>query len=120
MTPEQKRRAQRSIALQLSMVEGTLAAMRRAGLTEDQSVQLDFFFYARSEERALELVAHLEQNDCLSLTTKRASGLPVQYVVEGKTFPTPVNKAVLSEWLPWIIVQGIVRDCEFDGFGAEI
>ena len=121
MTPSQKQRVESLIAKQLTMSQSTLEAMRHSGLRQDQEVQLDFSFYAPNEKAARSLEAYLKQNDCLSVSVKRDGRLlSRKYVVEGKTHPTLVNTEVLSQWLPWIIVQGITCDCEFDGFGAEI
>ena len=120
MTPEQRERAQRDIEMHLRMAEETLAAMRSAGLNEDEEVQLDFSFYARREDCASALVSHLERNECLAMRMRRVRRFPSRFLIEGKSYPTVVTWEVLSRWLPWMIVQGIVRDCEFDGFGAEI
>jgi hypothetical protein len=41
-------------------------------------------------------------------------------MVVGKTHPTAVTAHVLSQGVPWIVVQGIIHDCEFDGWGAQV
>jgi Regulator of ribonuclease activity B len=121
MTPKEERRGQRIIDRQLSMAAATLAAMREAGLTEDRELPLDFSFDAPNEQAAKALAEHLASRDCLSLSTERVSGfLSRKYVVFGKTYPTAVTAEILGQWIPWIVVQGLAHNCEFDGWGAQI
>jgi hypothetical protein len=121
MTPEQKARAQRIIERQLEMSGATLDALRRAGLTDEREIQLEFFFDASSEASGRALVAHLSKNDCLDLKLERSGGfLSRKFSVAGKTHPTVVTAEVLAQWIPWIVVQGVTHDCEFDGWGAEV
>jgi hypothetical protein len=121
MTPEQEIKAQRIIERQLEMSGATLDALRRAGLTDQTEVQLQFFFAARNEASGQALVAHLAKNDCLDLKLEKSGGfLSRRFSVAGKTHPTVVTTQVLAIWIPWIVVQGITHDCEFDGWGAEV
>jgi|SRR5687767_14573495 len=121
MTPEQKVKAQRIIERQLEMSGATLDALRRAGLTDEREVQIEFFFNVRSELSGQALIAHLEKNDCLDLKLERAGGfLSRKFSVVGKTYPTVVTAQVLAQWIPWIVVQGVTHDGEFDGWGAEV
>lgn len=67
------------------------------------------------------LAESLESKDCLSLSTERAPGFfSRKYVVSGKTYPTAVTAEILAQWIPWMVVQGLAHNCEFDGFGAAI
>jgi hypothetical protein len=116
--PIDEKRAERIITQQLTMALETIAEMRKAGLSEDRELELDFFFDAPDEGAAKALVASLETRDCLSLTISRHDG--GDFVVAGKTYPTPVTFEVLSQWIPWMVVQGLTCNCEFDGFGAAL
>ena len=121
MTPDQEARAKRIIERQLAMNAETLDALRRAGLTEEKEVQIEFFFVAPNEAAARALVAHLEANDCLGLALQRSgSFFSRRFSVVGKTHPTAVTPQVLSQWVPWIVVQDIIHGCEFDGWGAQV
>ncbi|MBA5635511.1 hypothetical protein H3H37_00310 [Duganella sp. LX20W] len=121
MTPKQRLRAAEVIATQMAMNSLTIEALRNAGLSESREVQIDFLFVAPDEVKANALAAHLSANDCLSVLVRRnGSFFSRKYLVEGKTYPTLVNERVLAEWLPWIVVQGAVLDCEFDGWGTEV
>ena len=121
MTPSQKAQAQRIIERQLAMSGDTLDALRRAGLTDQTEVQIDFSFVAPDMAAGQALVAHLRANDCLELSLQRSSGfLSRTLTVAGKTHPTVVTAQVLAQWIPWMVVQGVVHGCEFDGWGAEV
>jgi len=121
MTSAQTSRAKHLVDKQIAMSGQTLDALHDAGLPDDTVVQLDFSFIAPNTKAAEALVAHLQANDCLDLAYERTGGfLSRKCVVSGKTHPTQVNTQVLAEWLPWMVAQGILYDCEFDGWGAEV
>ena len=121
MTPEQEFKARRIIEHQLEMSGATLEALRRAGLTDEREIQIEFVFNARSEAAAQALGAHLTNNDCIALKVERSGGFLSQtFSVSGKTHPTAVTAQILSQWIPWIVIQGAIHDCEFDGWGAEV
>ena len=121
MTPEQEVKAKRLIDRQIQLSNATLAALLRVGLTDERPVQLDFFFNARDEASARALIAHLAENDCLDLKLERSgSFLSRKFGVSGKSQPTVVTPEILAQWIPWMVVKGITRNCDFDGWGAEV
>jgi hypothetical protein len=121
MTPEQEAKVQNMIERQIEMAGATLDALRRAGLTDDKEVQIDFFFDAPNESAAQALVAHLSKNECLNLVAKKSGGfLSRKFTVTGKTHPTVVTTQILAQWIPWMVEQGVTHGCEFDGWGAEV
>jgi len=121
MTPIDEEKAKSIIARQMEMSGRTLDALRRAGLSDQTKIQLEFFFNAPNENAAKSLVADLGRKDCLDLSVKKTGSVFFRkYIVEGKTYKTQVTTAVLAQWLPWIVVQGFVHGCEFDGWGAEV
>jgi hypothetical protein len=121
MTPKQEERANQLIARQIAMSGQTLDALRSAGLKEEDAVQIDFFFEARNKESATALVAYLEANDCLDVALVQSGGfLSKKFAVTGKTLATNITPAVLGQWIPWMVVQGVIHGCVFDGWGAEV
>jgi hypothetical protein len=121
MTPAQTARAEELITRHLTMSGQTLDALHKAGLNDEMRVCLEFLFVAPTEPKALALLGHLETNDCLNLSVKKSGGVfSRKWLVTGQTHPTPLNVQVIAQWLPWIVVQGIAHDCEFDGWGAEV
>ncbi len=121
MTEEQEKLAKEIIIQQLSLSGHTLAKLKEAGLKSNAEVQIEFFFNAPNLNLAESLVKKLSQNDCLDLKFEKSGGFfSKKYLVKGKTYPTILNEDILNQWIPWIVVQGISLDCEFDGWGAEI
>ena len=121
MPPEQEAKAKIIIERQINMSGDTLDALRRAGLADDMEIQLDFFFLAPNGAHARALVTHLTKNDCLDLSAQRSGGiLSRKFTVTGKTRPTVVTTQVLAQWIPWMVVQGMIHECQFDGWGAEV
>jgi hypothetical protein len=121
MTPVQTARAEELIARHVTMSGQTLDALRKAGLNDEMRVSLEFLFVAPTEPKAVALMRHLETNDCLNLTLEKiGTFLSRKWLVKGQTHPTPLNVQLIAQWLPWIVVQGMVHDCEFDGWGAEV
>ena len=103
------------------MNEATLDRLREVGLRDDSVVQLDFFFFAPDVKSARSLKAHLERNECLDVEViKQGWFLWRSFAVEGKSHPTTLSIELLSEWVTWMTVQGVVHNCEFDGWGTEV
>jgi hypothetical protein len=116
---KQQERVIAIISSQLAMNPQTLAALLDAGLRPDDEVHLDFVFLAPDEKRAVVLKSHLEQSDCLDVTVQKRGGLLSRsFEVTGRSLPTTVSVELLDEWVKWMVVQGMERDCEFDGWGA--
>lgn len=121
MNDDQRERIAAILAQQLSMNVQTLALLRENGLGPETVVQLDFFFVAPSRERAAALKSHLEANDCLEVETHRCRGLfSKRFDVTGKSRPTTVDAEILDQWVQWMVVQGVLFDSEFDGWGTEV
>jgi hypothetical protein len=121
MNEEQQHRVAAIAAKQVSMNKATLDALRRAGLKADAAVQLDFVFLAPNKRAAESLKSHLEQRDCLDVAVAEQGGLlSRRFLVEGRSHPTALSEDLLSDWVRWMVVQGVLHNCEFDGWGAEV
>jgi hypothetical protein len=119
VTKEQERRARRIAEKQFAMNQQTIAALERAGLRADDEVELDFMFVAPDEASAESLKSYLAVNDCESVDVKAVPDKP-EFFVSGKSLPTVVTAAVLDRWVQWMAVQGVLRNCEFDGWGTTV
>jgi hypothetical protein len=121
MTSDQEEKAVRITKRQLELSGTTLDAMRRAGLTDEREIQIDFFFNAPNLVSAKALSEHLSANDCLDLKVERfGTFLTRRFTVAGKTHATVVSPQVLAQWIPWMVVQGMAHNCQFDGWGADV
>jgi hypothetical protein len=121
MNGEQLRQAATIAAKQVAMNKETLAALRRAGLKADAVVHLEFVFLAADEKAAGALKSHLEQEDCLDVAVVKQGGLlSRRFQVEGRSHPIALSEGLLSDWVRWMAVQGVLHNCEFDGWGAEV
>jgi hypothetical protein len=121
MTSDQQEKADRITNRQLELSGATLDALRRAGLTDEKEVQIDFFFDAPNLASAQALSEHLAANDCLDLRVERSGTfLSRKFTVAGKTHNTVVSPQVLGQWIPWMVAHGMIYGCQFDGWGAEV
>jgi hypothetical protein len=121
MNDNQRGRAAAILAQQLPMNPRTLALLQEKGLKPETVVQLDFFFVAPNRERATALKLHLEDNDCLEMETHRRPGVfSKKFDVTGKSKPTTVDAEILDQWVQWMVVQGVLFDSDFDGWGTEV
>lgn len=126
---ELDRRARVQIQKQLAASQETLVALGRSGLEPHHVVQLDFSYVAPDRARAVALRDHLQKHDCVDLSVDpldppadaRAEDLAERrHVVSGRSHPTKLSVPILGQWVPWMVVQGVKHDCEFDGWATEV
>ena len=109
------------LARQLAMNEQTLATLRRHGLGPDTEVRLDFAYRApnrRAAEGLKQLLA--EQTDYEAAVKSDGGILRKRWSVVGRTQQTVVSSSILDQWVTWMVTAGLERECEFDGWGADI
>lgn len=124
---EQDRRARLQIQKQMTATQATLDALVRAGLAPHHVVSLDFSFVAPDRARADLLRAHLERNHCLDVSVdpidEAESGRAdpaAPHAVSGRSHPTKLSGELLNQWVPWMVVQGVRHECEFDGWSTQV
>jgi|GEM_PF-6941017 len=99
----------------------TLSRLQEAGLSADTEAQLDFTYVAADRQHALVLKDFLEQNDCLDVSVDKLGRLlSRRYEVTGTGQPTTLSLEILDEWVERMVVQGLERGCEFDGWRAFV
>jgi hypothetical protein len=118
MTEEQERLAKQIAQSQRRMNQHTIAALTKNGLREGDLVHLDFMFIAQDESSAAALGQFLAASECEGVQVT-ASGDKTEYFVTGKSQLTTVNSRTVDEWVQWMVVQGVIRNCLFDGWGTE-
>lgn len=118
---EQDRRARLQIQQQLARSQQTLVALGRAGLEPQHVVALDFTFVAPSAATANALRAYLDKNHCHDTSvTPIAGDASGRHHVKGRSAPTKIDARILGQWVPWMVVQGVKHDCEFEGWGTQV
>jgi hypothetical protein len=84
-------------------------------------VRLDFAFRAPNESAALGLKELLQDQTDYSVTVQSGgSPLKREWTVAGSTQLTTLSPEILDQWVDWMVAAGLVRDCEFDGWGTAI
>lgn len=118
---EQDRLARQQIQVRLQESQAILAELGRGGLRPEHAVSLDFRFVAPDEARARALRAHLEANHCRDLAIAPIVGEAAgRQRVSGRSHPTKLTAAIVGQWVPWMVVQGVKNGCEFEGWSAQV
>ena len=118
LTDAQRDRATDILSQQVAFNRQTYAALQQAGLTADTLVTLDFTYVAPDRKAASALGSFLENNDCLNV--KVAASSNGHFEVTGHSQPTTITADLLDKWVTWMVVQGVARECEFDGWGTLV
>jgi regulator of RNase E activity RraB len=108
---------QRQTANQVSMVPETLGQLARLGVTADDRLKLEYFFYTDLPEKGSALAGDLD-----------ALGYEVQHgpsaadrrrlIVTGWTTSMTMSTDVVQSWARQMCDLGFKHDCEFDGWGT--
>ena len=110
----------RLLAKQLVMNEETWATLQKRGVTEHTELRLDFSYAPAPKGNAAALVTLLKTKTDYEVRTHRAGLLSQKQAVSGATRATAISKAILDQWVDWMVTAGIQCGCEFDGWGTEI
>ncbi|MHB0914765.1 MAG: ribonuclease E inhibitor RraB [Thermoleophilia bacterium] len=108
---------QRDSANQVSMAPMTLDQLAELGVSSDDYLKLEYFFYTNAPEKASSLAGDLgalgyQVDHGPSAADKR------QIVVTGWTTPMKMSAEVVQAWTRQMCELGFTRDCEFDGWGT--
>lgn len=109
-----------NLRLQLAMNAETWKALLRNGLKPDTELQLDFYFYAPSEEKAQHLKDLLEEYDYEVEIGKVEADSESKWFVSGKTIPTTLSLEILDQWVEWMIAAGKEYNSVFDGWSTSV
>jgi hypothetical protein len=109
------------LARKLAANEQIWQTLQGHGVTPEPELRLDFAFLAPNRGSAEQLQQLLEeQTDYTVSVQPSGTKVPGEWIVEGTTQPTRISPEILDQWVDWMIVAGLERDCEFDGWGTEI
>lgn len=110
----------RLLAEQLVMNERTWATLQERGVTEHTKLRLDFSYAPSSKTNAAALAALLREKTDYEVQTKNTGLFNRKQSVSGTTRPTAISKAILDQWVDWMVTAGLQCGCDFDGWGTEI
>jgi Regulator of ribonuclease activity B len=104
-------------ARQTGMAPGTLAQLRKLGVTDERELKLEYFFYTNSPARAAALARVLSGKGYEVRHGTSASDKRLQ-IVTGWTAPIPMQDASVRAWVAEMCDLGFAHDSEFDGWGT--
>jgi hypothetical protein len=109
---------QQNLANQKKMSPMTLAQLRKLGVSESQSLKLEFFFYTDTEAKAQSLATALKQLQ-YDAKAQTAVGDPRQFVIIGWSTPIQMSETEVLSWTDKMCRTGFDHDAEFDGWGTN-
>jgi regulator of RNase E activity RraB len=101
---------------QLNMLPTTITQLREIGVTENDSLKLEYFFYAYSKEKA----EHLNQTLKEEFGYEVAPLQPVKnvIVISGWSKKILIQNNVISNWVIDMCDVALKCNCDFDGWGT--
>jgi len=104
---------------QLAMTPQTIEALRGFGVTAEQQLKLEYFFYSNAPEKGDALASALVALG-YAAQSKPAAHDPALCVVTGWTTPLAIDEQPLLAWTRTMSDLGFAHDCEFDGWGTPV
>ena len=104
---------------QMKMTPQTMDQLRKAGVSVDKELKLEFFFYTNSIIKATKLSEELKNLNYQS-DLKLAVGSKAEYLVNGWTTKMKMNDEIVVAWTNQMCEIGYEHDCEFDGWGTKL
>lgn len=105
-------------AKQLAMTPQTVAQLRNYGVTPQNLLKLEYFFYTNTQEKAAALAQKLAGLGYAGSHDHSASDQK-QFVITGWTAPMSMDDQTVLEWTESMCDLGHELDCEFDGWGTN-
>lgn len=101
---------------QLQMIPATLEELRKVGITSNQKLQLEYFFYCYSEKKAEELISALKNDFKYNIApTKKIQNV---FIVNGWTIKIKMEIENIENWITKMCDLSLKYDCEFNGWGT--
>ncbi len=105
-----------NLKLQRSMTPETLTDLYGYGIDENTSLELEFFFYTDTMEKARALESALRELDYSAESSEH--DYDDEKLITGRTTPLQMRTDILTDWTARMCELGFRHDCEFDGWGA--
>jgi regulator of RNase E activity RraB len=98
------------------MTPETLADLYGYGIDENTSLELEFFFYTDTLEKAEALEKALKELGYSAESSEHE--YDEEKLITGRTTPLQMRADILTDWTVRMCELGFRHDCEFDGWGA--
>lgn len=106
-----------NLSTQLSMSPQTVEQLRSYGVTENEFLKLEYFFYTNTLEKAETLSRELSSMGYSTEFSDFADDDNIK-IITGWTSPTLMTNEKILEWTESMCDIGYKHDCEFDGWGT--
>jgi len=111
---------QHLLAKHLARNEKVWLALQDSGISDTTCLQLDFNYFASSEERAEQLILFLRAETDYDVELRSDLSAEGEWLIAGHTQKTTVSKEVLDHWVDWMAATGLANGCVFDGWGVSV
>lgn len=93
----------------------TLVRLREVNVEEEDTLKVDYFFYADTIEKAQELTKALE-NFNYKVENKVDVNNKKLFIIQGQSTPIKMMHEVLRKWAVDMCELGYKYDCDFEGW----
>lgn len=109
---------QRAMMDQAAMVPGTLDRLIDLGVSSEDRMKLEYYFYTNEARKASDLSGELAQLG-YEVERRPSTARSQQFVITGWTVPMQMAEDVVTAWIRKMCRLGHKYDCEFDGWGTS-
>ena len=108
---------QKNLEKQVRMSPQTLKKLQEYGVTEQDWLKLEYFFYTDAADKAVALTEILRKKG-YTAEHRPSAAEDKTFVITGWTTSMMMEESVLVEWTQQMCQLGFDNDCEFDGWGT--
>ena len=107
-----------AVARQVAMVPATLEKLVGFGVSDEDLMKLEYFFYTDTVSKASALACELAELG-YEVERRPSSTREEQSLVTGWTRPLRMGDDAVTAWVRKMCALGRKYDCEFDGWGTS-
>ena len=111
------REFKKNIARQVQLAPETLKQLKNYGVSDDSELKLEFFFYAKMEDKAQMLAATLKKLN-YEVEFGKSAGDKKLFIITGWTKKMTMDDGTVQAWAKEMCELGYKFDCDFDGWGT--
>lgn len=103
---------------QVNMTPKTLEQLRKLGVTANNELKLEYFFYTNSDDKAKKLADELSKLN-YQVEHRLAVDSETEFVITGWTTRMKMSEDVVIKWTKEMCELGYKFDCDYDGWGTQ-